>query len=543
MEEENFNWLETFIEIQNNKDVKLSNDFKILNSNNIDTNELTKHEPDKDAGTVELNYKDEKVKETDGYNYTKGALAFLRDMPEETVKSLMLAFLNGVDVTANASAVIFNAMVSVDPAMEAAFQNKDLAKFQKSFNANVQTFSKYLEGEKKQVKEIGETSGENSKGAEFVAMIVQDTPYALPIYKKFKSMGVPSYFALPLAYGMGSGIAFDDDATLFLNSEQVQSFKEMIKVLPNSSEEKIYNTTFRMLEGTSLGFLIPKVFQGLKFAKNTIPKYMTPQTSIAVGAAAATGAAVDKANSEEIQTFDPEVVKKLTNVIEGETIEAVIDGLANGVPDSELLKLLEGEFEPSDLDLIKKELGITKTTNQEKLIFDPEVVKKLTNVMEGYRIQDVIDGLANGLPDSELLGFLEGEFEPSDLNLIKKELGIKEPTTDAEIDKAYGEGASEKAMIKALKKPTNQDMQNTITAAEKADDQILFFNENDMTETKEDEPINAYITITDPQALARSDIVFYDDETMEQMTYNKVNENDDNWIILNKDRETTSYKQ
>ena len=543
MEEENFNWLETFIEIQNNKDIKSSNDFKILNSNNIDTNELTKHEPDKDAGVVELNYKDEKVKETDGYNYTKGALAFLRDMPEETVKSLMLAFLNGVDVTANASAVIFNAMVSVDPAMEAAFQNKDLAKFQKSFNANVQTFSKYLAGEKKQVKEIGETSGENSKGAEFVAMIVQDTPYALPIYKKFKSMGVPSYFALPLAYGMGSGIAFDDDATLFLNSEQVQSFKEMIKVLPNSSEEKIYNTTFRMLEGTSLGFLIPKVFQGLKFAKNTIPKYMTPQTSIAVGAAAATGAAVDKANSEEIQTFDPEVVKKLTNVIEGETIEAVIDGLANGVPDSELLKLLEGEFEPSDLDLIKKELGITKTTNQEKLIFDPEVVKKLTNVMEGYRIQDVIDGLANGLPDSELLGFLEGEFEPGDLDVIKKELGIKEPTTDAEIDKAYGEGASEKAMIEALKKPTNQDMQNTITAAEKADDQILFFNENDMTETKEDEPINAYITITDPQALAGSDIVFYDDETMEQMTYNKVNENDDNWIILNKDRETTSYKQ
>ena len=232
-------------------------------------------------------------------------------------------------------------MVSVDPAMEAAFQNKDLAKFQKSFNANVQTFSKYLEGEKKQVKEIG-ILGENSKGAEFVAMIVQDTPYALPIYKKFKSMGVPSYFALPLAYGMGSGIAFDDDATLFLNSEQVQSFKEMIKVLPNSSEEKIYNTTFRMLEGTSLGFLIPKVFQGLKFAKKHPSESMTPQTSIAVGAAAATGAAVDKANSEEIQTFDPEVVKKLTNVIEGETIEAVIDGLANGVPDSELLKLLEG---------------------------------------------------------------------------------------------------------------------------------------------------------------------------------------------------------
>ena len=147
MKEENFNWLETFIEIQNNKDIKTSNDFKILNSNNIDTNELTKHEQDNDAGVVELNYKDEKVKETDGYNYTKGALAFLRDMPEETVKSLMLAFLNGVDVTANFSAVVLNAMVSVDPAMEAAFQNKDVAEFKKSFNSNVQKFSKYLDGE------------------------------------------------------------------------------------------------------------------------------------------------------------------------------------------------------------------------------------------------------------------------------------------------------------------------------------------------------------------------------------------------------------
>ena len=421
MEEENFNWLEEFIKIQNKKDIKLSNDFKVLNSNNIDTYELTNNEPDKDAGVVELNYKDEEVKETDGYNYVKGALAFVRDMPEETIKSLMLAFLNGVDVTANASAVIFNSMVSVDPAMQAAFQNKDLAKFQKSFNTNVQTFSKYLEGEKKQVKEIGQTSGENSKGAEFVAMIVQDTPYALPIYKKFKSMGMPSYVALPIAYGMGSGIAFDDDATLFLNSEQVQSFKEMIKVLPNSSEEKIYNTTFRMFEGTSLGFLIPKIFNGLKFAKNTIPKYMDQQASVALGTAATTGAVVDK---------------------------------------------------------------VTATENE-----------------------------------------------------------IKEPSTDAEIDMVYGEGASEKAMNDALKPKTNKDMQNIITAAEKADDQVLFFNEDDMTETKEDEPLNAYITITDPQALKGSDIVFYDEETMEQMTYQNVNESDDNWIILNKDRETTSYKQ
>ena len=419
MENENFNWLEQFIEIQNNKDIKTSNDFKILNSNNIDTNELTKHETDKDAEVVELNYKDEEAKEVDKRSFAKGALAFVADMPEETIKALMLAFLNGTDVTANFTGVIFNAMTNQSPAMAEAFKNGDAAEFKKLVNGSIQEFSKYLSNEKEQVKAIGEGSELNSKAAEFVSMIIQDTPYALPIYKKFKSMGMPTYVALPLAYGMGSGIAFDDDATLFLNSEQVQSFKEMIKVLPESSEEKIYNTTFRMLEGTSLGFLIPKVFQGLKFAKNTVPKYMTPQTSVAVGSAAATGAAVDKATATEI------------------------------------------------------------------------------------------DG----------------------------------PSTDAEIDKQYGFGASEDAMNDFLKPKTNQDMQDIITKAEKADDQTLFFNEDDMTETKDGEAINASITITDPKALVGSDIVFYDDETMEQMTYQNVNESDDNWIILNKDRETTSYKE
>ena len=222
--------------------------------------------------------------------------------------------------------------------------------------------------------------------------------------------------ALPVAYGIGSGVAFDDDAQIFLNSEQVQSFKEMIGALPNSSEEKIFNTTYRTLEGTALGFAIPYVFQGLKFAKNTIPKYMTPQTSVATGSAASAGAVVDNATATEI------------------------------------------------------------------------------------------DG----------------------------------PSTDAEIDKVYGKGAAENAMNEAMKPKTNQDMQKIITEAEKADDQILFFDGD--RESGIDEPINDYIKITDPKALEGADIVFYDDETMEQMTYQKINESDDNWIILNEDRKT-SYNQ
>jgi len=414
--EENFNWLEMYMDAQEGKDIKNSSAFKLLNSNNIDTNELTKTEKDKDAGVVKLNYKDEKEKEADSLTFSQGLLAFVADMPEETVKALMMAFLNGTDVAANAAGVVFNAMTNSDPAVALAFKEGNPEKFKKLVNKNIQDFSKYLNEQKKEVKEIGEGSELNSKAAQFVSMVTQDTPYSLPIYKKLTSLGMPKYMALPVAYGIGSGVAFDDDAQIFLNSEQVQSFKEMIGALPNSSEEKIFNTTYRTLEGTALGFAIPYVFQGLKFAKNTIPKYMTPQTTIATGSAASAGAVVDNATATEI------------------------------------------------------------------------------------------DG----------------------------------PSTDAEIDKVYGKGAAENAMNEAMKPKTNQDMQKIITEAEKADDQILFFDGD--RESGIDEPINDYIKITDPKALEGADIVFYDDETMEQMTYQKINESDDNWIILNEDRKT-SYNQ
>lgn len=294
MEEENFDWLDAYITASEAKDIKNSEAFKLLNSNNIDTHELTKHEKDIHAGEVQLNYKDEKAKEMDGRSFVEGSFALLRDMPEETLKALMMAFLNGTDVSANAVGVVFNAMTNSSPAMAEAFKEGDPAKFKKLVNGKIQEFSKYLDNEKTQVKAIGDSSGENSEIAKMVSWIVQDTPYAIPIRRKLKNMGLPEYVALPLAYGIGSGIAFDDDAQIFLNSEQVQNFKEMAGALPESSEEKIFNTTFRTLEGTSLGFAFPAVFKALKYAKNNIPKYMDNQMSVATGSAAATTAAVEK---------------------------------------------------------------------------------------------------------------------------------------------------------------------------------------------------------------------------------------------------------
>ena len=72
-------------------------------------------------------------------------------MPEETVKALMLAALNGTDVAANVVGVAFNAMTNVDPAMQVAFNNGDGKKFKTLLNKNIQEFSKYLSEEKVKV--------------------------------------------------------------------------------------------------------------------------------------------------------------------------------------------------------------------------------------------------------------------------------------------------------------------------------------------------------------------------------------------------------
>ena len=300
MEEENFNWVEQYLGIQSNKDIKNSNAFKTLIDNNIDTNELTGHEKETEAGVVQLNYKDDKEKEIDSYDYTKGLLNFVKDMPEETVKALMLAGLNGVDVASNAAGVLFNTFTKVDPAMNAAFNNGDAKKFKQSLNSNIKKFSDYLGTQKQEVRKIGEGSETSSKAAEFVAMIAQDTPYAVPIYKKLKNTGVPNWMALPVAYGMGAGIAFDDDAEIFLNSEQVQGFKKMVVDLENSPEEKIFNTTYRMAEGTGLGFLTSPIVKALKYAKNNIPKFTQPQNTISVGGAASVGAVAENIGNNTI---------------------------------------------------------------------------------------------------------------------------------------------------------------------------------------------------------------------------------------------------
>ena len=89
-----------------------------------------------------------------------------------------------------------------------------------------------------------------------------------------------------------------------------------------------------------------------------------------------------------------------------------------GETDDDYIKLLStsqrAKADSSPDHVPESELGYK--TNEEK-------IKEMTNVHEGDRIQGVIDGLKSGKSDTELLTYLEGEFDGKPtLEKIKKEV-------------------------------------------------------------------------------------------------------------------------
>ena len=204
MAEENFNWLENYLEIQSNKDIKNSSAFKLLNENNIDTNELTNHAKEDGSGVIELNIKDKELKEEAGYDYAQGLLSFVKDMPKSTILALTNALINGVDVGINIMPVLYKALSHTNAPLKKAYEAGDVNGFNAAFFNGVKDISDRIAIIRASNEKIAEKS---NKATQFVTMVFQDTPYAIPIYKKLRQTGLPNWMALPVSYGMGAGFA------------------------------------------------------------------------------------------------------------------------------------------------------------------------------------------------------------------------------------------------------------------------------------------------------------------------------------------------
>ena len=278
--EENINLIDSFYLPTIEKNVtENSSAAKILNDNHIDNHEILGINQEAEAGTINLNYKDEKQKEADGIDFVEGAIEFAKDIVPSSYQSMKLAGVNGADVVIN-MVPLFDRLFSLDPNYK---PNQELM-------TTMKNWSNHLDGARENIKAKRD---QNQKVAQFVSMIFQDVPYAVPLHKKFKNMGMPKWLSMPLAYGLGYALGFDEEKTsMFFNSKDVQAIKSLINITKDTPEEKLFDNVWQAVEGTGIAWAFPQIWKSIKFAKRNIPKLNTEKVGQAAGITATGGAVV-----------------------------------------------------------------------------------------------------------------------------------------------------------------------------------------------------------------------------------------------------------
>ena len=289
---ESFNILEDYSNYLNETGKYNSSAYKGLTENKIDQNELVGIDKDPDAEDLKLTYEDDKVKEQEGYDWAKGFADFAKDLPESTYRSVSNGLINAMDVGVNLAPLGFKMIDAITPG--------DLSGPQKDFQNKMKNISELLAKPRDKNNEALEA---NSGAANFVSMVFQDLPAAVPIYRKLKSIGVPPTFAIPISAGIGGSVMYSDDMSLFLNSETMKEFKDYIGLVEDTPEEELYDLTYKAFEGTGLAFALPGIYKAAKFVKKNIPAFTKPQSTISVGGAATTGAVVDSVGNNTISNL------------------------------------------------------------------------------------------------------------------------------------------------------------------------------------------------------------------------------------------------
>ena len=306
MAEENFNWIENYyLPVLDQEALYSGKANQLLNQNKIDNYQLIGIDQELGAGEVNINYKDKKQKEADGIDFAEGLGSFLINLPKDTGFALMRGGANFAELSSNV-ALLADKFFQLDPNYK---QNANFGEKVKSWKNNIGDFKKHIDEEQANSKF-------QNKASQFVSYMFQDIPFAIPIRKKLKSWGTPEWVATPVAVGLGYAIGFDEKHSFLINSEAAKNFKELVRVLPDTPEEAIFDNTVQALEGTGLAFAIPAIGKGLIFAKQNAPKVLTKETvsdaaKLAAGGTVIGTALTKEAKSGEKDFSDEEMLKRV----------------------------------------------------------------------------------------------------------------------------------------------------------------------------------------------------------------------------------------
>ena len=332
--------------------------YQLLKENNNDTSQLEGYQ-EKSQAPLEFEDlstytdKEEWIAKHAGPDVQKeffSALGdFVLDLGKDGIRSLAVGATNGVDFAVNLAPTLTK-LYDLAPVPFGGGGVLEATGVQEDIVAKATKASDQLEDAREFLKNFKDDGNVVSK---LVQVMGQDLMYSMPMYKKLKSVGIPTVPAFVISGGVGGAIGIEkklkftgDDKEQYNSTftqdffgKDIAEFKRLVGILPNTPYDEIADEVTQALEYGAFSYAIPKVIDGLKFMKNNIPYF-------AGGAAVATIPGDAEANPlksivnavKNAPVFKSAVVDattKLPNKASGEQIFKTISNTP-GVKQSEL---------------------------------------------------------------------------------------------------------------------------------------------------------------------------------------------------------------
>ena len=254
-----------YLPLRKDEEIYSSKEYKLLKENNVDTAKLVGYEQDKHAGVIELGKEDE-VSKTELANEVLG---FVGALPKDMLISIVRGGINGFDFIK-------------DIAAAATYGNEQLPE---------DSIFKFIDEKlEKQKQNLNALEQDDPLVTRMIGAATQDAAYVYPIYKKFKSIGIPKQFALPTAFALGSTFAFDKKTSFMLDTETINGFKNAINIDPDTPAEEMFDKLVQFVEFSGMGFAFNKIAPMFKAMKNIDAKKVAV---VSGGTAAATAGALE----------------------------------------------------------------------------------------------------------------------------------------------------------------------------------------------------------------------------------------------------------
>ena len=239
--------------------------YTLLKKNNIDTASYVGEEPEPEAGLIKF----EEPKPEEKQSFANDVIDFVKSAPKDLIVSSVRGITNSVGVVNS-----LTKLVGVNPDSSYEFIKDKVSN---------------------QLKRLDELDKDDPMAAKILGIAGQDATFTYPIYRKFKSVGMPNQYAVPLSFAIGSTLAFEKKDSFFLDTDFIRSLKKITKIPADTPDEEFFDRSVQLIEYAGMGFAFDKLFPILK----QLRKMNWQQNAIAVGGGTATGTIADKATADE----------------------------------------------------------------------------------------------------------------------------------------------------------------------------------------------------------------------------------------------------